>query len=262
MHGRGRDRASSSEVVGEPQQDGRFRQAGRRDRHRSALERDAAGIGQGCGARHGGERHARRPRAAIAIPVLAANPAITETTRLEVSPARPAQDRSGPFGLEGTNERDPGGLGAAAAQPARSGCSSSSSIPTAASSRRSRPPSPSSTCKRLVKLDDRQSARRSKSTSGAAIEKLRGFQTDERRLLLLAGPSDEVHEWTTTYAGYFLLEAARLGYHVPAAMLDAWQTHQKTLANAWTAGGGRRRARSRPSGCSRWPWPATPTSGP
>jgi uncharacterized protein YfaS (alpha-2-macroglobulin family) len=44
------------------------------------------------------------------------------------------------------------------------------------------------------------------------------------------------HEWTTAYAGYFLLEAQRLGYHVPQAMLDSWRANQRLLANNYVTG--------------------------
>ena len=68
-----------------------------------------------------------------------------------------------------------------------------------------------------------------------AIEKMRGFQAPSGGFSYWPGEY-EIHEWTSSYAGYFLLEASRLGYHVPAGMLELWKKHQKALANSWTEG--------------------------
>src|SRR5690606_11101789 len=44
------------------------------------------------------------------------------------------------------------------------------------------------------------------------------------------------HDWATSYAGHFLLEAQRLGYAVPADMLDRWRSHQRQQARGYLSG--------------------------
>jgi len=69
----------------------------------------------------------------------------------------------------------------------------------------------------------------------AAVEKMRYFQMPGGGFSYWPG-GYEWHQWTSTYAGWFLLEAKRAGYYVPEAMLNSWKENQKMLANAWTAG--------------------------
>ncbi|MFV0469367.1 MAG: alpha-2-macroglobulin family protein [Dysgonomonas sp.] len=40
-------------------------------------------------------------------------------------------------------------------------------------------------------------------------------------------------EWVTTYAGHFLIEAQRMGYNVPASVIDKWKQFQKKTAQNW-----------------------------
>ena len=89
--------------------------------------------------------------------------------------------------------------------------------------------------KDLVRLDERQT-RRIEEHIKAAIQKMTGFQMTNGAFSYW--PGDRLwHEWTTSYAGYFLLEAQRLGYHVPQALLDSWRANQKMLANNYVTGG-------------------------
>jgi uncharacterized protein YfaS (alpha-2-macroglobulin family) len=39
--------------------------------------------------------------------------------------------------------------------------------------------------------------------------------------------------WSTNYVGHFLLEAERLGYHVPQSMRSGWLNYQRTAAQSW-----------------------------
>ena len=172
---------------------------------------------------------------AIAIPVLASNTAITQTTRLQVKPGETARQDVVPFGLENTNTVI---LEVSPLPPLNlekrldflirypHGCleqTLSAALPQLY-------------LKSLVKLEDRQT-REVEEHVKAAIQKLAGFQMTNGAFSYWPG-SREGHEWTTAYAGYFLLEAARLGYHVPQSMLDAWRANQKMLANAFVTGGG------------------------
>ena len=171
----------------------------------------------------------------ISLPVLASNTSITQTTRLEVKPGETASQDVVPFGLDNTNQVT---LEASALPPLNLekrldfliqypyGCleqTLSSAMPQLY-------------LKSLAKLDERQ-ARDVEENVKAAIDRLTGFQMTNGAFSYWPG-SREGHEWTTSYAGYFLLEAARLGYHVPQDMLDGWRGNQKMLANAFVTGGG------------------------
>ena len=90
--------------------------------------------------------------------------------------------------------------------------------------------------KGLVKLDAQQT-RDVEEHVRAAVEKLAAFQMTNGAFSYWPGDR-EGHEWTTAYAGYFLVEASRLGYHVPQAMLDAWRANQKMTANNFVTGSG------------------------
>ena len=170
----------------------------------------------------------------ISIPVLASNALMTQTTRLELKPGQTLRHDVVPFGLENTNQVT---LEASNLPPLNlekrldflihypHGCLEQT-LSTAF---------PQLYLKNLVKLDERQT-RRVEGHVKAAIEKMTGFQMTNGAFSYWPG-GHEGHEWTTAYAGYFLLEAQRLGFHVPPAMLDAWRANQKMLANNFVTGG-------------------------
>jgi hypothetical protein len=169
----------------------------------------------------------------IAIPVLAANPRITETVRAEVGPGGSSEIPIRAIGLKGTNDVT---LEFSTLPPFNlqkrlqfliqypHGCLEQT-LSTAF---------PQLYLKYLIKLDPGQQ-KKVENFIAAAIEKMRGFQAPSGGFSYWPGEY-EVHQWTSSYAGYFLLEATRLGYHVPAGMLDLWKKQQKALANSWTAG--------------------------
>ncbi|MBN2353829.1 MAG: alpha-2-macroglobulin [Spirochaetales bacterium] len=69
----------------------------------------------------------------------------------------------------------------------------------------------------------------------AGISRLMFFQNSDGGFCYWpgAGKSDE---WGSNYAGHFLLEAKRLAYHVPEAMLSQWRKYQKNRALNWSPG--------------------------
>ena len=170
----------------------------------------------------------------IAVPVLGSNPPMTRTTRLEVKPGQDLTFPVKPFGLENTNSVV---VEASTVPPLNlekrlefliqypHGCLEQTlSIAF-----------PQLYLQGLVRLDpDEQKA--IEQHIRAAVEKMGGFQLANGAFAYWPGQRDG-HEWTTTYAGLFLLEAARLGYHVPAGMLDKWKANQRMLSNIWTTGG-------------------------
>jgi uncharacterized protein YfaS (alpha-2-macroglobulin family) len=175
----------------------------------------------------------RRAESEIHIPVIAANPKMIESASWEVLPGQAREIPVQAIGIKGTNAVS---LEASALPPFQlqkrlqflinypHGCLEQT-LSTAF---------PQLYLKLLLKLSPEEQKQVEKHI-GAAIEKLRGFQTMSGGFSYWPGQND-IHEWTSSYAGYFLLEAARLGFHVPPPMVDAWKKYQKSLANAWTEG--------------------------
>ncbi|MFN7117101.1 MAG: alpha-2-macroglobulin family protein [Saprospiraceae bacterium] len=66
----------------------------------------------------------------------------------------------------------------------------------------------------------------------ATIDRLKQFQTDNGGFAYWPGQSGP-DQWSTSYAGHFLLEAKALGYNVPNNLLDRWENFQKKAARMW-----------------------------
>jgi len=177
---------------------------------------------------------AERVEDKISIPVLASNTSVTRTTRLEIKPGQTVAEAVVPFGLETTNEVV---VEASSLPPLdlQKRLDYLIQFPHGCLEQTLSAAFPQLYLKSLVKLDDRQ-AREVEDHVKAAIQKLVHFQIGNGAFSYWPGDRD-AHEWTTSYAGYFLLEAVRFGYHVPQAMLDAWRANQKMMANAFVTGG-------------------------
>lgn len=169
----------------------------------------------------------------ISVPVLASNPSVTQTTRLEIKPGQTASQPVTPFGLENTNTVT---IEASPLPPLNLEKRLDFLIlyPHGCIEQTLSAAFPQLYLKGLVRLDERQQ-KNVQSHVEAAIDKLGGFQMPNGGFSYWPG-GHETHEWVTAYAGWFLLEAARLGYRVPQAMLDHWKANQKTAANMWTTG--------------------------
>ncbi|MDR2158496.1 MAG: alpha-2-macroglobulin [Treponema sp.] len=86
---------------------------------------------------------------------------------------------------------------------------------------------------KLLSLDpDRVSRIRSNITAG--IERLGSFQISGGGFSYWPGDGTP-HDWGTSYAGHFLLEARRAGYVVPASLIKNWAAFQKERAGLWSA---------------------------
>ncbi|MBK7873798.1 MAG: hypothetical protein IPJ74_25630 [Saprospiraceae bacterium] len=68
----------------------------------------------------------------------------------------------------------------------------------------------------------------------ATIDRLKQFQTDNGGFAYWPG-GNIPDQWSTSYAGHFLLEAKALGYTVPSNLLDRWVKFQKKAARMWDA---------------------------
>ncbi len=66
----------------------------------------------------------------------------------------------------------------------------------------------------------------------ATIERLRKFQTGNGGFAYWPGNSVP-DQWSSSYAGHFLLEAKALGYTIPDNVLDNWLKFQKKAARVW-----------------------------
>ena len=68
---------------------------------------------------------------------------------------------------------------------------------------------------------------------GAAIRKLASFQRGDGRFSYWPGGT-HTDDWSSVYAGHFLLEAARLGHPVPGSMRTGWIAAQRNAARTWS----------------------------
>lgn len=68
----------------------------------------------------------------------------------------------------------------------------------------------------------------------AGIEKLRNFQKPNGGLSYWPG-IQSTDDWSTTYAGHFMLEAEKKGFQIPSGFLDKWKKYQKKLAREWVS---------------------------
>lgn len=95
---------------------------------------------------------------------------------------------------------------------------------------------------KLVKLEEGRKKEIEKNVH-AGIERLRGFQIPMGAFVYWpggfwtsGGGFDARNAWSTNYVGHFIVEADKLGYHVPAQMMSDWVKYQKSAAQSWTAG--------------------------
>ncbi len=66
----------------------------------------------------------------------------------------------------------------------------------------------------------------------AGIERLKMFQTSDGGFSYWPG-TGEADEWSSNYAGHFLVEAERAGYFIPLNMLEHWKKYQQKSTRAW-----------------------------
>jgi len=86
---------------------------------------------------------------------------------------------------------------------------------------------------RILDLDDERRAQ-IRTNIAAGIERIAGFQVPSGGFSFWPGGT-EAHDWGTTYAGHFLLEARRAGYAVPESVIQRWLNFQRDRASAWQA---------------------------
>lgn len=72
----------------------------------------------------------------------------------------------------------------------------------------------------------------------AGIDRLRTFQAADGGFLYWPGQGSS-HDWSSNYAGHFLLEAEKAGYLIPPGIISRWKTYQRKRAASWALGGAR-----------------------
>jgi uncharacterized protein YfaS (alpha-2-macroglobulin family) len=68
----------------------------------------------------------------------------------------------------------------------------------------------------------------------AGIQKLRTFQTADGGMAYWPGEHAS-DEWSTSYAGHFMIEAQNFGYSLPVNFLPSWKKYQRSKALTWTS---------------------------
>lgn len=66
----------------------------------------------------------------------------------------------------------------------------------------------------------------------AGIAKLNNFQNPNGSVSYWPG-SNSVDNWSSVYAGHFMMEAKSKGYKIPYGFLKKWRKHQKKISNDW-----------------------------
>jgi len=84
---------------------------------------------------------------------------------------------------------------------------------------------------KVMTLDSQRIAEM-RTNVNAGMEKLYGMQTSSGGFAYWPGQSIP-HDWGSTYAGHFLLEAKRLGYAVREDVIRNWLHYQKDRAAVW-----------------------------
>jgi uncharacterized protein YfaS (alpha-2-macroglobulin family) len=74
----------------------------------------------------------------------------------------------------------------------------------------------------------------------AALNRLRLFVTVYGNFSYWPGGTGYNCDWTNNYAGHFMMEAERKGYHVPEAMKENWIAAQQKAAKEWLPENNRR----------------------
>jgi uncharacterized protein YfaS (alpha-2-macroglobulin family) len=76
-----------------------------------------------------------------------------------------------------------------------------------------------------------------RSNIAAGIDRLMGFRTSGGGFSYWPGDA-EPHEWGSSYAGHFLVEAKRAGFAVPAQVIENWTEFQRGRAAVWSGRNG------------------------
>lgn len=68
-----------------------------------------------------------------------------------------------------------------------------------------------------------------------ALERLQSFQKADGGFVYWPGQS-KADDWSSSYAGHFLVEAEKAGYILPPGLLEHWKDYQRRMAQLWEPG--------------------------
>ena len=115
----------------------------------------------------------------------------------------------------------------------------------------------------LLKLEDARKREIQRNVQDG-VHRLSGFQAPNGGFLYWPGgffaPDLQLRNtWSTSYAGHFLVEAKKLGYSVPDAMIGDWVRFQRATAQSWSSKG-ESESSIRRIACTRSRSPVSPKS--
>jgi uncharacterized protein YfaS (alpha-2-macroglobulin family) len=93
---------------------------------------------------------------------------------------------------------------------------------------------------KVLALDAKQLAG-IRTNIAAAVDRLAQFQISGGGFSYWPG-GESAHDWSSSYAGHFLIEAKRAGYAVPQDMLNKFTAFQKNRTAAWSSSSGENQA--------------------
>lgn len=85
----------------------------------------------------------------------------------------------------------------------------------------------------LMQLSDGWKREIERNVKGA-IQKLKTFQTAEGGMSYWPG-EQRTDDWSTSYAGHFMIEAQNAGYSLPISFMSNWKRYQRNKALVWTS---------------------------
>jgi alpha-2-macroglobulin len=87
---------------------------------------------------------------------------------------------------------------------------------------------------RIAELSDEQ-RRRMRDNIGEVLQRLPSYQLPGGGFAYWPGGT-QLDEWSSSYAGHFILEAEKQGYMIRPTVKSAWLSSQQSLANGWLPG--------------------------
>lgn len=171
--------------------------------------------------------------ATVHLSVRAPNPSSTRQVNHVLEPGQQWETQITPHGLENTNEFNlevsslpPFNLGGRFQYLVRYPYGCVEQVTSAAF--------PQLYLPKLLQMDDAKQ-KEIENNIHAAIDRLRQFQNSNGGFHYWPG-NGRYSDWANNYAGQFLVEAEKQGYHVPPDMLSRWLLYQIQRAKSWVTG--------------------------
>jgi uncharacterized protein YfaS (alpha-2-macroglobulin family) len=179
------------------------------------------------------EGHGEKAEQEIAIDVRNPNKEITETLTTDVPPGKMWQQNVALFGMPGTNKIT---LEVSRIPPINLGKRLRFLIryPYGCIEQTTSSVFPQLYLDKLLQLSPEKQQQIEKNVT-AGIQRLRYFQMSDGGFGYWPG-AQSANTWSSNYAGHFLVEAQRLGYTMPAGLIENWLAYQQKQAQSWITG--------------------------